>query len=277
MQIIVLGMHRSGTSIVTRMVNMMGAYFGPEGSMLDLTQDNPKGYWERKDVLNYNIFLLKLHDVDWTGYNPANWPLPHHPKDVPPALWDRIKTLIINMDAHRPWVMKDPRLCLTLPYWKKLLEVPVCVIVHRDPLEIAQSLTRIRHTYMPMPHERGIALWEFYTAALLTASAELPRLFVSHADFLHDPVSATARLYHGLTAQGVQGLRLPSGREIIAFIDPALYRSKPKAQDNQAPALTGYQRELMAMMRGEYPPKAELGVSEESMKLLREAIPVAHP
>ena len=33
MQIIVLGMHRSGTSLVTRLINMMGAYFGPEGSL----------------------------------------------------------------------------------------------------------------------------------------------------------------------------------------------------------------------------------------------------
>jgi hypothetical protein len=301
MQIIILGMHRSGTSLVTRLVNMMGAYVGPEGSMLDLTQDNPKGYWERKDVVSYNVYLLKLHGVDWAGYNPATWPMPHRPKEVPAPLQNSIRALIFNMDTHRPWVVKDPRLCLTLPYWKRLLEVPVCVIVHRDPLEIAESLNKIRHARDPIPHERGIALWEFYATALLNASAELPRLFVSHSDFLQDPVSATARLYHGLSAQGVQALRLPSDREITAFIDPGLYRSKSKRPASQTPASTGYlpglwiddkaipayrdqvnvltehQRQLTAMMRGGSQPQGELVVSEESMRLLQLEIPVIHP
>ena len=44
MQIIVLGMHRSGTSIVARLLNMMGAYFAPEGAAMPPTLDNPKGY-----------------------------------------------------------------------------------------------------------------------------------------------------------------------------------------------------------------------------------------
>jgi len=284
MQILILGMHRSGTSLITRMVNMMGAYVGPEGSMLELTQDNPKGYWERNDVLNYNIFLLRLHGVDWAGYNPAPWPMPCYPRELPPPLLTRLQALVFNMDAHRPWVMKDPRLCITLPYWKKLLEVPVCVVVHRDPLEIAESLNRIRHARNPVPHERGLALWEFYTVALLNASVDLPRVFVDHADFFRDPIAATARLYHGLVAQGLQALRLPSDREINAFIDPGLYRSKPKEQVTRADAtgsaalaLTDRQRELTTMLLGQKPHSSELAVSEESMRLLQQPIELIDP
>ena len=58
MQIIVLGMHRAGTSAVTRLINLMGAYLGPEEQLLPATPDNPKGYWERIDVLQLHEWLL---------------------------------------------------------------------------------------------------------------------------------------------------------------------------------------------------------------------------
>lgn len=263
MQILILGMHRSGTSLVTRMVNMMGAYAGPEGSMLGFTVDNPKGYWERKDVIQHNVALLKLHDATWP--NITHWPVPFHPVPLPPPLREAMKTLILNMDAHRPWVMKDPRLCITLPYWKPLLEVPVCVIVYRNPLETAESLHKRKNDSVPF--KQGIALWEFYAVSLLNASRDLPRIFVIHSDFLDDPVATTAQLYHGLTAQGVQGLRLPSAREINAFIDKKLYRSKPKAQ-----ALTARQQELIAMLQGEPVPEGWLAVSEESKAVLQQPV-----
>ena len=50
MQLLVLGMHRSGTSMVTRLLNMAGAYFGPEGIATEANEENPKGFWERRDV-----------------------------------------------------------------------------------------------------------------------------------------------------------------------------------------------------------------------------------
>jgi hypothetical protein len=44
MQVLVLGMHRSGTSMVARLLNMMGAYFAPEGTSLGANQEKPKGF-----------------------------------------------------------------------------------------------------------------------------------------------------------------------------------------------------------------------------------------
>ena len=51
MQLIVLGMHRSGTSLVARMLNLMGVYFGPEGIGTNANEENPKGFWERRMAL----------------------------------------------------------------------------------------------------------------------------------------------------------------------------------------------------------------------------------
>ena len=110
------------------------------------------------------------------------------------------KTMILNMDAHRPWVIKDPRLCVTLPYWKKLLEVPVCVIVYRDPLEIAESLQNRAET-IPWPLDRGIApCGNFTRAGMLNATAGLPRIFVSAlADFLHRKPRQHATMRNSIT------------------------------------------------------------------------------
>jgi len=60
MQILVLGMHRSGTSMVTRLINMMGAYFGPENSVGEITDDNSKGFWERPEIFKLNESLLAI-------------------------------------------------------------------------------------------------------------------------------------------------------------------------------------------------------------------------
>jgi hypothetical protein len=268
MQIIILGMHRSGTSLVTRMVNMMGPHVGAEGSLVPAdNKDNPTGYWEHKDLMRLNIELLRLHNVDWAGYNVGSWPIPFHHRDVPPPLHQQMKALILGMDNSRPWVMKDPRMCLTLPYWKPLLEVPVYVIVYRDPLEIAQSLHKRKD--LPISIERAIALWELYAVSLLNAAADAPRVFISHSDFLYDPVSTAAQLYHGLAAQGIQGLRQPTSDDITAFIDPKLHRSKPGARN-----LSGYQEQLADMMRGDYNPERELTVSESSRKILQQPLPV---
>jgi len=268
MQIIVLGMHRSGTSLTTRMINMMGAYVGPEG-MCGFNNDNPKGFWERRDVVQCNALLLKLNDPAWPDIHIANWIASWADKQPPYRMEDvrrSMKTILLNMDAHRPWVMKDPYLCLTLPYWKPLLEVPVCIIVYRDPLEIAGSL-RIRENNAVPSFERSMALWEYYTVGMLNATGSMPRLHVAHADLLHRPVETCEMLCTQLMAQGVRRLAMPMAKEIEAFIDPALYRSKPGMADTVE--LSPAQQALAEILQGLRPQKDAVTVSESSQSVIR--------
>ncbi|MBK6855810.1 MAG: hypothetical protein IPG97_04435 [Microthrixaceae bacterium] len=65
MQLVILGMHRSGTSGVTRLLNMAGAYFGPPGIATDANEENPKGFWERRDVRALCDGLLQGAGFDW--------------------------------------------------------------------------------------------------------------------------------------------------------------------------------------------------------------------
>lgn len=220
MQLIILGMHRSGTSAVTRIINMMGAYLGAEGGFQGANDANPKGHWERVDVMQFNDALLRSVGASWwqlSRFSPANIPAKARTEFEQQA-----RNLILNLDAHRPWVLKDPRLCVLFPCWRPLLEVPVILHVFRHPIQVAQSLQQ-REGF---PLAFGIALWERHLREALNSSRGLPRLAVRHEDMLTDPVATTTALFEGLGALEVQGLRLPSVREITAFIDPRLHRQR---------------------------------------------------
>src|SRR5215218_8280824 len=138
MQPIVLGMHRSGTSSVTRLLNLAGAYFGAEGVATEANDENPKGFWERRDVRNVCDGLLLGGGFDW--WRVADFTPDGIPDDVRDEQLDAFRRIILQLDAHRPWVVKEPRLCLLLPVLRPSLEAPVLIHVTREPLEVAGSL-----------------------------------------------------------------------------------------------------------------------------------------
>ena len=224
MQLIVLGMHRSGTSIVARLLNMMGAYFGPEGVTLGANEENPKGFWERRDVLDLDDALLRAAGADW--WRVAQFHTSEVPADAVERFQEAAARLVLDLDAHRPWFVKEPRLSLVLRFWLPLLDVPVGVFIHRPPIQVAQSLRKRNGFSLAF----GIALWERYTLDALKAAAGLPMIRLLHGDFAQAPEETVGCLFEQLQAQGVQGLRMPSEREIRAFIDPELFRQQGNRQ-----------------------------------------------
>lgn len=220
MQLMVLGMHRSGTSALARVLNLMGVYFGPEGISTGANEENPKGFWERRDVRALNDSTLHAVGCDWDRVSAFD--AGSLPGSVAEEFRTRGSKLILEMDAHRPWFIKEPRLCLLLPLWLQLLEAPVCIHIHRHPVEVAASL--LTRNEMPMPV--GLALWEKYVSSALAASAGLPAVNVSHHKLMTDPMPEVERLFVALVESGVPGLRMPSNRELGAFIDPKLYRER---------------------------------------------------
>jgi glycosyltransferase involved in cell wall biosynthesis len=243
MQLIVLGMHRSGTSAVTRLLNMAGAYFGPEGIATDANEENPKGFWERRDVRGVCDGLLQDAGFDWwkvNGFTPNAVAA-----DIRERHMSSFAAIVAGMDAHRPWVMKEPRLCLLLPVLAPVLEMPVCVHVTREPLETSMSVAS--RNGFPLP--AALALWEHYTLHSIRASSGLPRHQIRYEDLLSDPVNTLSGLISWLEEVGVRGLRLPSATEIEAFIDPSLHRQRERRSDRQH-LLNGAQTELAVAIDG---------------------------
>ncbi|BAP55014.1 putative glycosyltransferase [Thioploca ingrica] len=224
MQIIVLGMHRSGTSMVARLLNMMGAYFATEATAMFPTAANPKGYWEREDIRQLNDQVIQSLGMSWDNISDFDSPL--LTEELQQRIRHSAQKIIFSLETRRPWMIKDPRLCLLLPLWKPLLEIPVCVYVYRSPIQVAQSLK----TREGFPLILGMALWEKYNSYGLAHCADMPRILVSHQELVTQPVNTVKKLHQDLLDCEVQGLRLPADKEIRAFIEPQLFREQGDIQ-----------------------------------------------
>ena len=137
-QFVVLGMHRSGTSLTASILDALGVNMGDK--MLGAMVGNKYGHFESVEFLELNMEILEAAGGDW-----------HHPPekeeilDVEPMFHDRIRLLVskYNQDNDK-WGWKDPRTCLTIPLFHKHLSDPTYIVTRRDPDAIAYSLFR-RH------------------------------------------------------------------------------------------------------------------------------------
>ena len=223
--------------MVARLLNMMGVYFAPEGASTGANQENPKGFWERRDVRVLNDTVLHSAGADW--HRVSGFSLDQVPEATLAHFRKEAGKITLAMDAYRPWFLKEPRLCVLAPLWLELLEFPVCVFVHRSPLEVARSLEMRNGFSLAF----GLALWERYNTAALNATLGSRRIQVNHAELMAAPVATVRNLAQGLEALGVRGLRSPSDEEILAFIDPSLYRAKEK-EIGRLQRLSAAQRKL---------------------------------
>ncbi len=174
-QVLVLGMHRSGTSMVSRLLNLMGFYYSDEKNTVLPSRNNPKGYWERRDVMELNDLILLNHKTSWDR--------PFQFGNKEPTLKDfqfKINNIIYKLDAHRPWFIKDPRLCITYPYWVNFLEDYLNVLVIRSPRAVAMSLYK-RNNFKV---EYSFALWDFYYSHLIEYLDNTKTIMVNYEDFI---------------------------------------------------------------------------------------------
>lgn len=75
----ILGMHRSGTSLVAQVLDRLGVVFGPREELLIANEDNPKGYWEIERVVHANDWILQELGRRWD----TAFPLPRGWYDRP--------------------------------------------------------------------------------------------------------------------------------------------------------------------------------------------------
>ena len=223
MPILVVGMHRSGTSAVARVIGALGAYPGAPDELLPAhPKDNPAGYWERTDlVVEHDRFLASVgHAWDRVAGFDANALNDGQVK----SLRDALQPTVESLRAHgTTWLVKDPRLSILLPLWLPLVDPAACVVVVRDPREIAASL-RATHRGV-LTSQFPLLLWEKYVRSLLRALDGRRAIFVSYAALLADPQAQTARLLHGLHELGLTDLSPPT-EQPADLIDADLHRSR---------------------------------------------------
>jgi len=244
-QIVVLGMHRSGTSAAARILGLMGCWAGTDDDFPPADEGNPTGYWEHRAVWAIDEAALRTLGCSW--WDVRDFAIERLDPDSRARLEQSARTFAAEMDRSGPWVIKDPRLCLLFPLWRRALERPVCVLVHRHPLAVARSLTA--RDGLALAH--GIALWELYTLRALAATRGVPRTLLSYRGLLDAPEATVAQLRRDLlrlAPEGASSLRLPDPAEIAGFLSPALDRQGSAREESAAGYLNAQQAALLAAL-----------------------------
>ena len=195
--VVVLGMHRSGTTAVTRVVNLLGADLGPADDLLTQV-DNPAGHWESKALVACNDRILGAFGRSWDfpPWLAAGWEHGRRADALVPELADTFRRVF----GRGPWVWKDPRTCLTLPLWRRVLGAGACVVlVGRDPAAVVTSI----HRRDGIPRVYAAGLWQHYVRAAVQGAAGMPVACVRFEDLVRRPERTIATLADDLRALGV--------------------------------------------------------------------------
>lgn len=217
--VIVLGMHRSGTSVITRAINLLGVPLCRAGDLDTPSGEPADGHWESSSLAAFNEILLNSCGGTWSAppVMADGWEL----RGPAVGLRDEANVLFNHIHPTPTWVWKDPRACLTLPFWRSVWKAsPVVVFVHREPLEVALSLQR-RDGF-----GRGhcIALWERHVRSALNGANGLPFIMVRYSDLMANPADTVARLRFDLESLGVPVACDPT--QATACVAPNLGQSR---------------------------------------------------
>lgn len=225
--VVVLGFHRSGTSMVTRMLNLLGVDLGDEAALLAPEErDNARGYWEPRWMIELNDELLAV--LGTSAFEPFRAESGWERSPTLDPLRERARTLLHEHFAERPqWGWKDPRTSLTLPFWRELVDAPLkCVVCVRSPADaVASALKRgvpgiDRWTYA--------VSWLDHVALPLATTTHEERLLVFYEDALRDPAGEARRVAAFL---GVEQPSAAALEPIVASVDPELRHHRTNAWD----------------------------------------------
>jgi hypothetical protein len=172
-------MHRSGTSVTSRLLNLLGVYLGPPPHLMEAhPDDNPKGYWEHQPLTDLNDALLARLGGTWQ--DPPRFPEGWESGPALADLRERARALVEqDFSAHPLWGWKDPRTCLTVPFWRHVLGPMRYVLCFRNPLDVTRSLARRYGAF-----DTGIPLWLTYVRSALEHTTGQPRVFVFYEDLM---------------------------------------------------------------------------------------------
>lgn len=139
--VIVLGMHRSGTSAIAAGLEQLGLVMG--SSLFKGDEWNPKGYFEEREIVQFNERLLALYDCRWDSPLP---PLLERDHRWDACIDEAMSLVRVLFDEVPAWGFKDPRMCQLAPFWGQVFSQlgikPRLMIVVRDPAEVVHSLAR---------------------------------------------------------------------------------------------------------------------------------------
>ncbi|HWH91393.1 MAG TPA: glycosyltransferase, partial [Candidatus Binatia bacterium] len=187
--ICIAGAHRSGTSMLTRLLHACGLYLGPKDELMPAQADNPDGFWEHLGFVALNDELLNALGGAWDLPPKRDENFAHARLD---PLRMKARLLVEKFDSAGFWGWKDPRNSLTLPFWQNLLPSMKTLIMVRNPLEVAHSMKERNGT----SYSFGLRLWEIYNQRVMETASEQNRLVTHYDLFFENPETDLRRIAH---------------------------------------------------------------------------------
>jgi hypothetical protein len=238
--IVVIGMHRSGTSALGGALTKLGVYFGESADLFGPDAWNQAGYFEYKKLVTLNDELLATVGAAWDA--PPDAEGRQRLAQAPAALLDRGREICAELAqsaSGQPWGFKDPRICLTWPFWRGLISQPRVIGCLRSPTEIAASLSARNK----VSREFGLRLCAAYLADLEKAITESGGALLCYADLVQWPQATLDSV--------CEHLHIPRNDAALAWavehLRPELAHQRLAADDESAhPAFVAY-RSLLAI------------------------------
>lgn len=257
--LLVLGMHRSGTSAFARAMRVFGGELGSH--LLPPAADNPKGFYEDEELQKINDDFLLTQRAHWDSLHlPDLRTLPAATiKDYQAHVWSVLQP---KLPAEGFFVFKDPRMCRLWPLWVDFLEkqaVRVKILwVLRNPLAVAESLFQ-RDS---MPILLGSLLWNLHNRSLLGALRQWPHYSVAtYESLLNHPGEVLTRIGHDLNMQAV------SLSAMAEFVDVFLDRKLNHASSEDA-TLMPVNQEIITKCKQQYLLAQDTNISLDEKQLI---------
>ena len=250
--IIILGMHRSGTSALTGVLGLLGIGLGL--NLMKPTGENPKGYFENQGLNEINESILCRLDSSWHDLFPLqkDW---WKQEGISAFREKALKLIQMEFAGVDTFCIKDPRMCVLFPFWNSIFEelhtklsyiLPV-----RNPTEVADSLKR-RHG---LSIQKGILLWMNHMLNAEFYSRSGSRSFVFFEELLKNPEKTINRISKAL------GINFPktwheAKNDIEEFLEPSL---KHYNHENHASS-----KDILPLVTGCYQLFSELCYAERT-------------
>ena len=218
--VIILGMHRGGTSAVAGAVSHLGLQ--PPKTPLPPTPDNPLGYFESRFIVSADQHILTAVGCDWD--NCLRFDLPAAQRWLGPQREAQmVAALRHEFGDGASFVLKDPRLCVMLPIWRPALDAvgaePHVLVVVRHPVEVYRSLSGRQ----PIAEDAAATLWLHHMLAAERFSRGLGRAVLLFDDLLAD---GRGTLQHVGRTAGIAWPRSPevAGPDLDVYLAAAARR-----------------------------------------------------
>ena len=166
---LILGMHRSVTSLTAKILFQMGIYMGNEDEFIKKSMENPEGFYELKKIVSLNDQILMKNNMTWGSIRKNMLNVNEFTELQIQSIINHLSYQSIEEDI----AIKDPRLCILEDIWRKQISLlglkEKVIFVFRNPYEVAMSLVKRNN----IDFVYALKLWYFYNYCVIKSISKI--------------------------------------------------------------------------------------------------------